>query len=101
MHLIQFFLPTADNAGHAFPRALFTALRHDRTARFGSVTVHDRGPAEGFWDSQDGPTRDDIVIFEVIAKNLDAPWWRDKRQALERDFRQDEVVIRAHEVRRL
>ncbi|EYD77889.1 hypothetical protein Rumeso_00616 [Rubellimicrobium mesophilum DSM 19309] len=101
MHLIQILLPTADNAGQPFPRSLFTALRRELTARFGGVTVYARGPAEGFWDADDGQSRDDIVIFEVMADALDELWWRATRESLERDFRQDEVVIRAQEVRRL
>ena len=101
MHLIQILLPTADNDGQPFPRPLFTALRQDLTDRFGGVTVYARSPAQGFWDSDDGQTHDDIVIFEVMAEDLDADWWRTKREALEREFRQDEVIIRAQEVRRL
>jgi hypothetical protein len=101
MHLIQILLPTADNAGQPFRRSLFTALRRELTARFGGVTVYARGPVEGFWDAEEGTARDDIVIFEVMAYDLDEPWSRALRESLERDFRQDEVVIRAQETRRL
>jgi len=101
MHLIQILLPTADNAGQPLPRSLFTQLRYELTDRFGGVTVYSRGPAEGFWEGEDGATRDDIVIFEVMAEDLDEPWWRAQRESLEREFRQDEVVIRAQEIRRL
>jgi hypothetical protein len=101
MHLIQVFLPTADNSGRPFPQALFTAFRRELTARFGGVTVYARAPAEGFWEGEEGGTRDEIVIFEVMAHDLDEGWWRDRRQSLERDFRQDEVVVRAQAVRRL
>ena len=82
-------------------RALFTALRRDLTERFGGVTVHARGPAEGFWDGEEGHARDDIVIFEVMAEDLDAAWWRERRQRLEEEFRQDEVVVRVQAIRRL
>ena len=101
MHLIQILLPTADNAGQPFPRALFADLRCELTDRFGGVTVYARGPAEGFWEGEEGQSRDDIVIMEVMAGDLDEGWWRDRRESLERDFHQDEVVIRAQEVRRL
>lgn len=101
MHLIQVLLPTADNAGHPFPHSLFNTLRHDLTERFGGVTIYARGPAEGFWGGEDGPSRDDIVIFEIMTEDLDVLWWRDKRRSLEREFRQDEVVIRAQGFQRL
>jgi len=101
MHLIQILLPTTDNAGQPFPRSLFTNLRRELTSRFGGVTVYSRGPAQGFWEGEEGTARDDIVIFEVMAENLDEPWWRATRDSLERDFRQDEVVIRAQAIRRL
>ena len=101
MHLIQILLPTADNAGQPFPRSLFTDLRRELTSRFGGITVYARGPAQGFWEGGEGQSHNDIVIFEVMAEDLDVPWWRARRESLERDFRQDEVVIRAQEVRRL
>lgn len=101
MHLIQILLPTADNVGHPFPHSLFTTLCHDLTERFGGVTIYARGPAEDFWDSEDGPSRDDIVILEIMSEDLDVLWWRDKCRSLEREFRQDEVVIREQEFQRL
>jgi hypothetical protein len=35
----------------------------------------------------------------VMTEELDEAWWRDRRGALERDFRQDTVIVRAQEVR--
>jgi hypothetical protein len=40
--------------------------------------------------------RDEIVVFEVMASELDRDWWRAYRTALERRFRQDTIIIRAH-----
>jgi len=37
---------------------------------------------------------DEIVVFEVMTEALDAGWWNYRLQ-LERDFRQDEIVVRA------
>ena len=45
--------------------------------------------------------RDDIVIYEVMAESVDAAWWGALRERLERDFRQEVIVIRAQEVRLL
>lgn len=101
MHLVQILLPTADNSGQPFPSRLFTALRRELTDRFGGVTVYSRGPAEGFWEGDEGQSRDDIVIFEVMCESLDPAWWHERRQRLEEEFRQDEVIVRAQEIRLL
>jgi Domain of unknown function (DUF4186) len=41
---------------------------------------------------------DEIVVFEVMTEALDARWWSNYRLQLERDFRQDEIVVRASAV---
>jgi hypothetical protein len=102
MHLVQILLPLYDNAGQPFSRELYAALARDLTARFGGLTAHTRAPAEGLWRESPGEAvRDDIVIYEVMAEAVDADWWRAFRARLERDFRQDAIVIRAQEVRLL
>jgi hypothetical protein len=72
------------------------------TERFGGLTAHTRAPAEGLWkDDAASTTRDDIVIYEVMAEELDEAWWREYRGTLEKRFRQEQVVVRAFEVRLL
>jgi hypothetical protein len=41
------------------------------------------------------------VVYEVMTEALDHGWWRRFREALERQFAQDELVIRAQIVERL
>ena len=102
MHLVQILLPLYDNAGRPLSRELYSALARDLTARFGGLTAHTRAPAEGLWREGRAETvRDDIVIYEVMTDAVDEGWWRAFRARLERDFRQDAVVIRAQEVRLL
>lgn len=101
MHLVQILLPVADNDGARFPPAQFAALRQEFTDRFGGVTVFARSPAEGFWAGGEAPAHDDIVIFEVMDRGFDRAWWRARRKVLEREFRQEEVVVRAQEIERL
>ena len=103
MHLVQILLPIYDNDGRPLDRALYAALARELTARFGGLTAHTRAPAEGLWREEPGeaPVRDDIVIYEVMADALDEAWWADLRRRLERDFRQEAIVIRAQEVRLL
>lgn len=58
-----------------------------------------QAPASGLWQSDEGPvTRDDIVIFEVMADEIDRAWWSRYKTTLEARFRQDEIVIRASAV---
>ncbi len=101
MHLVQLLLPTADNAGRRFPPELFDALRRELTDRFGGATVFSRSPAEGFWRDGGGTNRDEIVVFEVMCEELNEGWWRERREGLERQFRQREIVVRSQEIRLL
>lgn len=102
MHLVQLLLPLRDNEGNPFPRERMDAVRHHLTERFGGVTAHLRAPATGAWKDDDGGVaRDDVVIVEVMAEELDRGWWADYRRVLEAEFRQDEIVIRATPMERL
>lgn len=103
MHLIQLFLPLYDNEGSAIPRAELHRVRDELAERFGGLTAYTRAPAEGVWENgSDGArTRDDVVVYEVMTEMLDETWWRSYRASLEQRFRQEELVIRALEARRL
>lgn len=97
MHLIQILLPLRDNDGWPFPPGLHAAVRRELAERFGGLTAYSRAPAEGLWEGDAGASagRDDIVVLEVMAEQLDAAWWRSYREDLERRFRQESVVVRA------
>lgn len=102
MHLVQILLPVYDNEGRAFGREAFARVREELTERFGGVTAHLRSPAEGAWREPGGEVdRDDVVILEVMADELDRGWWAEYRGLLKERFRQDEVVVRATEMERL
>ena len=38
---------------------------------------------------------DDLVIYEVMAENLDVDWWSTYRAKLEQVFRQEKLLVRA------
>lgn len=102
MFVIEIFLPVHDNAGQPFPRQMYDDLRAELTARFGGVTAFLRAPAIGVWKDDTGtPRRDEIVVFEVMAGELDRHWWQGYRARLEREFRQEEVLVRATPFERL
>lgn len=102
MYQIQLLLPLYDNQGNPLPRDLFAQVRSELVARFGGLTAYTRSPANGLWQDDTGTTvRDDLVIYEIMAKQLDAQWWHDYRRELEQRFQQDALVVRAHPVQLL
>ena len=70
--------------------------------RLGGLTAHARAPAEGLWKEDSSATsKDEIVIYEVMAEGLDAKWWSKYRERLEKRFKQEKVIVRAQEIRLL
>lgn len=99
MHLIQLLLPLYDNDGQALPKSLFAEVRVELTQQFGGLTAHTRAPVKGLWrEDDDSAVRDDLIIYEVLAPELDRTWWRDYRTSLETRFRQEQVLIRAQSI---
>jgi len=101
MHLIQILLPLADNEGREFPEGTLRDIHADLAERFGGLTAYSRSPARGVWKSGPDEQKDDIVIVEVMAESLDETWWTDLRKRLETLLGQEELVIRATEIRKL
>jgi hypothetical protein len=97
MYLIQILLPLYDNTGKAQPSGLFSDARRLLTQNFGGLTTYSRAPAQGLWKDEGETQRDDIVVFEVMADQLDEGWWAGYRQKLEESFHQQEIVIRAQQ----
>lgn len=95
MHLIEIFLPVRDNDGRPFGADMYAAIRQTLTDKFGGVTAFTRAPAHGEFKEGDTVMHDDIVVYEVMADALDKEWWSRYRRQLEKDFRQEEILIRA------
>jgi hypothetical protein len=83
-------------AGHSAPK--YAAVWEQLTARFGGLTAFSRSPAQGTTSEGGKTVHDEIIVFEVMAETLDASWWKSYRLQLEREFRQDEIVVRASTV---
>ena len=94
MKLIEIFLPLTDNSGRKLGKDLFAETRRELIERFGGLTAYSRSPARGFWKEKGRTTRDEVVVFEVMAKRLDRRWWREYRRGLEKRFKQEELVLR-------
>jgi hypothetical protein len=97
-HLVQILLPLYARNGSRLPPDLLRAVRADLVDRFGGATAFTRAPAEGFWEKDGETVRDDIVVVEVMAEDIDRACWSAYRRDLERRFDQDVVVIRHHPV---
>jgi hypothetical protein len=98
MHLVEILLPLNDNNGRPFGAEKYVAVRQHLAERFGGLTAFTRSPAQGTTTGGGKTVHDQIVVFEVMTEKLDAEWWRNYRLQLERDFRQDEIVVRASAV---
>jgi hypothetical protein len=101
MHLVQILLPLADNAGRRFASVDYGHVRSELSERFGGITSFTRAPAEGMWKEGGHTAHDDIVVFEVMARELDHTWWEKYRAELERRFQQETIVVRAIKVEML
>jgi hypothetical protein len=102
VYLVQLLLPLYDNDGKGFSPEHYSAIRGELTKKFGGLTAYSRAPAQGLWSDADGPPkRDDIVVYEVMTETLDRHWWAQFRERLQRQFAQEELVIRSQEIERL
>jgi hypothetical protein len=103
LNLVQLFLPLRDNSGQPFPREHFATVAAEITERFGGMTAYARSPAIGLWkEAGEEPTkRDELIVYEVMAGELDVEWWQSYRLSLEERFRQESIVVRSQEIRLL
>lgn len=95
-YLIEILLPVRPGT-----QAALSQVRDELAEVFGGLTMHANAPAEGLWEKNDNICRDRIVVVEVMADDLDAQWWATYREELETLLQQEEIVIRATEIRRL
>ena len=101
MYLVQLLLPVFDNAGRRFTKSKMNAVKTLLTRTFGGITMYKRSPAEGLIVTGAKAVRDDIVIFEVMTAKLKKSWWTQYRHRLEKEFRQDKIIVRAAKIRLL
>ena len=102
MHLVQILLPLRDAKGRGFPEAKYDVVAAKLTDLYGGVTAYTRTPAEGRWKpGGEAPSLEDVVVFEVMVEKLDVKWWRSYRKALERNFRQKSIIVRAQDIQLL
>jgi hypothetical protein len=94
-HLVQILLPKETG------KDWFDRFLKELTDEFGGATSFLRAPGKGLWQSGSGTEKDSIAVVEVMAERLDQSYWQSLRERLERELSQEEIVIRAQEIRRL
>lgn len=66
------------------------------------MTAFLRSPAVGLWkEGEEELTHDEVVMFEVIAKEMDKDWWAGYRIELQDRFSQDELLVWASQITKL
>ncbi|MCE7063493.1 hypothetical protein [Dyadobacter sp. CY343] len=98
MQLIQVFIPIYDQAGSRFEQRFFDQLKEKLTGRFGGVTIYQRAPATGLWKEGNEAVHDEMVIYEVMAQELDLDFWKSYKADLEMQFQQQQILIRSSEI---
>lgn len=99
MQIVEVLLPLDTGSGIPIEPEVIEGIVGGLADRFGGATAFTRAPADGLWKQGTTMQRDRILIIEVMVSELDAEWWRHYREKLEREFEQDEVLIRVTECR--
>lgn len=99
MLLLQILLPIKDEKGDPFPEHYFTDLREELAIKFGGITIYSRSQAKGLWkESGSSLVTDEMIINEIMMQEVDLPYWQAQKLRLQELLRQDEILMRYHEV---
>ena len=94
MQIVEVFLPLDTGNGIPIGGEVVEGIVAGLADRFGGATAFTRSPAEGLWKQGATMEKDRVLIIEVMVSELDEAWWKAYRSELEREFEQDEVLIR-------
>jgi inorganic pyrophosphatase len=93
--LIQLFLPLNQKNGKAFPKSYFEEVKQSLTKKFLGLSVYTNEPADGYWENDSNKIVEDrVIIYEVMANEIDLDFWKHYRATLEKQFKQDVIVVR-------
>ena len=96
MQLIQILLPVIEKENEDLPWHLYADIRKELTEKFGGITTYTHSPATGLWkEAADKTVKDEIIIYEIMARDIDGDWWKSYKQMLEIKFKQEEIIIRS------
>ena len=99
MQLIQILLPLVEKQKQDSSNQLYEDIRKELTEKFGGITTYTRSPATGLWKEEtDKTVKDNVILYEIMAPELDRNWWQTYKDKLETLFEQDEIIIRTWEI---
>jgi len=101
MDVVEVFLPLDKGNGIAVEVEQIEAIVKGLADRFGGATAFTREPADGLWKRSSTIERDRIIIVELMMDEVDDAWWKDYRHRLEREFDQEEIMIRVTACRKI
>lgn len=97
--LVQLLLPLTKGNGVQVPSKYFDGIRRDLTRKFGGMTEYGRTPASGIWkDHNDKLKKDSIIVYEVMVDRIDPSYWKGVRKKLEKQFGQEQIIIRRNDI---
>lgn len=98
-YVVQVCLPRFDSGGQLIDPHILRRVADELTARFGRITHYSRVPIKGLWSERAEDLLDNYgAVFEVVAPDLDRPWWEAFQGRLRSMFPPDLVAVRAHSV---
>jgi inorganic pyrophosphatase len=97
--LIQVYLPKYQPDGKPFSSAMFQKVKAELTEKFGGLTIYAQAPAEGLWKEDEQHTvSDEIIIYEILAPSIDLKYWKAYKTKLQKQFKQEELLIRCSSI---
>jgi inorganic pyrophosphatase len=97
--LIQLFLPVESNDGKPFPKQYFDRVKESLIKKFNGVSMFVNSPVNGMWEDQDKDIqKDKLVVYEVMADMIELSYWEKYKKDLEKQFKQDVIVVRCLDV---
>ena len=98
---LKLLQPRQTGNGEPVAMEWFEQLLAEMTWKFGGVTSFVRAPGQGLWQSGGKVEEDNIAVIEIMTTEIDSAYWAILRKRLEQELSQEEIVVRAHETRRL
>jgi inorganic pyrophosphatase len=93
--LIQIFLPVVDENGSPFPNRFFVQVKNKLSEKFDGLSVYTHALAEGYWKNERSSLeKDKLLVYEVMANEVDLNYWKNFRTSLEKQFKQELIVVR-------
>ncbi|MFI5452940.1 inorganic diphosphatase [Pedobacter sp. UC225_61] len=91
---IELFIPVYSKKGKSFPKKYYSSLHQKLTDKFGGLTMYSRVPVTGFWKENSSATlKEDIIVYEVLASEIDEKFWDKLKKWALKTFNQDEIMI--------